>query len=235
VLTAALILPQPVGAQVVLTGYLGVSIPQPSNLSLRLPPRNTDLDLTGVSWRSESLTSPHYYGIRAEYRFASPAWLGLDVEFIHAKVFARLNRDVTARGVFDGSPVDTRGPLRDWVEQLAMSHGMNFLFFNVSARSISGTTDGFGVPATEWSVRVGAGPTIPHAETTLLGQSRSAYQWGGLGLQLAGGMSKRVGKSLSLLVEFKVTHNRLRFRTAEGSGATRLLTYHLVAGISWFR
>ena len=93
--------------------------------------------------------------------------MGIEAEWIHAKVYAEIDHPVQARGTLRGVPIDATIPLSSIVNRLSMSHGLNFILANVSARHGFGPMDATGAHRLVGVVRAGAGPTLPHAESQI--------------------------------------------------------------------
>jgi hypothetical protein len=79
--------------------------------------------------------------------------------------------------------------------------------------------------------RAGAGPTLPHAETTVNGQAREQYEYGGLGLHAAAGVDVRLHSRVSGAVEYKVTAAKPTITIAHGTGQTTAVSHHLSVGV----
>lgn len=219
-------------AQVQFTSFMGVTTTIPSDVMLR-GPGDQGITFKQVHWQTESLRSPIYFGLRVEYSLRPLPWLGGEVEFIHAKVVANPGQVVLIQYYMGGAGFDERAELRQAVEELSVSHGMNYLLFNLTAR--------FGLLAglvrdespIDIVARLGIGPTIPHPETTIHGQRRSDYQYGGLATQAAVGIAWWLNNRFALVAEYKFTSTRLEFDTASKSAHTTLKTHHVIGGISW--
>ena len=83
------------------------------------------------------------------------------------------------------------------------------------------------------AVRVGAGPTIPHTESTIGGRTQEQYEWGRVAGQIAAGVEYRVTAHLAAIAEYKVTATRQRVAVPDGSASASFTTQHAVAGIAW--
>src|SRR5262245_52722461 len=96
----------PARADWVAAAFLGHAQTLASTITLTQPARNTSLELVDVHYRGESLKSPQYYGVRMMWVSKTRRWLGIEGEYIHAKVFSQTREDVRVRGTLDGVPVD---------------------------------------------------------------------------------------------------------------------------------
>ena len=78
--------------------FLGHAQTQTSTIVLTLPSQGTMLDVSDVEYRGESFRSPRYYALRLTWSPDAHQWLGIETEYIHAKVFAELDRLSLWRG-----------------------------------------------------------------------------------------------------------------------------------------
>ena len=163
---------------------------------------------------------------------AKRRWLGVEGEFIHLKVFADTARSAHVSGTLRGHAIDEVRPIGSVVERFSISHGMNVLLVNAVVRRQGPRADGGRTPA-RWSLagRVGAGPSIPHPESTIDGISLERYEWGALAMHLAGGAEVRVAGRLSLMGEYKLTRTKQDVTVAAGTAQTTLVTHHLAFGV----
>src|SRR5262249_19556745 len=103
------------------SGFLGVVHTLTSTMDLTLPAQGTQLQLVDVEYRGESFRSPQYYGVRGTWVPKSHRWMGIEGEWIHAKVYAQVDRDVQAQGTLRGAPIDAVVPLSSIVNRVSMS------------------------------------------------------------------------------------------------------------------
>ena len=80
--------------------------------------------------------------------------------------------------------------------------------------------------------RTGAGPTLPHAETTVGGERLEQYELAGLGLHAAAGLDVRLHRRVSALVEYKCTYARPALTIAGGTARSTALTHQVAAGLA---
>src|SRR5512138_3631489 len=130
-------------ADVQVTGLLGAAHTQSSTIDLAVPA--TQLRLFDVTYRGESFQSPQWYAVRGAWTPRTHRWLGIEGEWIHAKVFAEVENSVRAQGTLRGVPIDATVPLSSVVKRLSMSHGLNFILANVALRHGFGPADTNGV------------------------------------------------------------------------------------------
>jgi hypothetical protein len=215
----------PAGAQSWTAGvFAGTAHSQPADV--RLTDAQTDLKFRGVRFDSRSFETPPYYGYRLAHRLSAGRVLWLEAELIHLKTYARVDAAASDAGRLDGRPVD-RLPMASIVERFAMSHGLNFLLANLVVR----------VPLDERGAlrlvaRGGAGPTIPHAESTLRGLDREQYEFGGVGVQVSAGLERRIRRPLFVTVEYKLTDANVTVHPAAGELRTRVLSHHAAFGLT---
>lgn len=203
-------------ADLIFAVYLGAAHTVSAPLSMTRPEAGLDLTLPNVTYRGESLSSPLYYGYRVTYIPGSHAWIGLEGEFTHLKVYA--NTSVP--------------PLRGTVERFSMSHGLNLALANVAFRRTIRADSG-GVPSVRLTARVGAGPTIPHVESTIGGISQEGYQGGALAVQAGVGFDISLSRHLNALAEYKLTRTHERVDIGGGAARGVFLSHHAIFGLSW--
>ena len=123
-----------------------------------------------VDFDGRPFESPQYYGWRVGRLFGQARTFGIELEFIHLKVIGRTDRAYPVSGL-DTLDTSESGALvmNTVVQRYAMTHGLNFALINMVMR-----TPVRGPVTLVW--RAGAGPTLPHAETTIDGQIREQYR-----------------------------------------------------------
>ena len=227
-------LPARAHADWIASAYLGHVWTRSSTVTLALPDRQTAVEIAGVEYRSESLTSPQYYGYRVTWVPGGHRWIGIEAEVIHTKVFAEVDRSVRIQGTLRGAEVDASVLLSSVVQRLAMSHGLNFIFANVALRRELGPVDSRGMARFVVVVRAGAGPTVAHAESTVDNvANRDEYQSGGLGTQVASGIEATVWRRLAVLGEYKFTWASPKIDVAGGQATIPSRSHHVVGGLAY--
>lgn len=216
-----------------LSGFLGVAKTRSSTIDLSLPSQGTQLQLGGVQYRGESFQSPQYYVLRVTKTFDRPRWLGIEGEWIHAKVFAEVERTVHVTGTLRGAPVDASMPLSSIARRLSMSHGLNFILANVAARRGFGPANSSGVHRVVGVVRAGAGPTMPHAESHLDNVTMEQYESGGLAIQIGGGIELSLGHGLGAVGEYKFTDASPEIDVPGGTATIPSRSHHIAFGITY--
>jgi hypothetical protein len=216
-------------AEWTLAAFVGGARTQDSKIQLIRASQSTDVTLSPVRYRSESLEAPIYYAYRIGV-FPSSGWIGIEGEFIHLKVIADTARSVMTGGIIRGVTVSDVRPLATVLERFSISHGVNLLLVNAVARhAIQGHND--RPPRWFLTGRAGAGASVPHPESTIAGVSLERYEWGSFSLQAAGGLELRLTNRLYLAGEYKLTRTVQHVSVAGGSARTPLITQHLVAGV----
>jgi hypothetical protein len=206
-------LPAPAAAQWYAGVYMGANTTVPADVTVKGD--GYDITFPDVSFEAKSLTSPQYYGWRLGRFFDEGRRFGMEVEFIHLKVIAK--------------PADL-GPE---VTRYQMTHGLNFLVVNLTNRIPIGRS-AYGEPRVALVARGGVGVTLPHAETTVLGEPREQYEYAGLGAHAAVGLDIRLKGRLSLVSEYKLTYAKPTITTAHnGTGQTTAMSHHVAVGFAF--
>jgi lipid A oxidase len=231
-IAAVLFVPASAGADWLAAAFLGQASTQPGTITLALPDRQTRLEIADAEYRGESFESPPYYGLRFGW-IPKDRWVGLEGEFIHAKVFTNTARTAQIRGTRNGVPIDTRLPLSSVVERLAMSHGLNFALVNVVLRRELGRATSGAARRVAIAARAGAGPTFPHAESTIEGVAREQYESGGMGAQVGGGVDVALWHGIGALGEYKFTWAAPEIDVAGGEAKIHARTHHVVFGLTY--
>jgi len=159
--------------------------------------------------------------------FAASGHLGAEFEFTHLKVIGLTDAVYGVEGTSGSAVFPPGAPMRTIVDRYSMTHGLNFLVGNVVLRHPlnSGRAAFVG--------RVGAGSTIPHTETTVLGGSVDKYEWGGFGFHAAAGLDVQLKGRLSFVGEYKFTHASPEISVAGGTGHTSASSHHVAFGLAF--
>ena len=221
----------PARAEWVAAAYLGAARTASAPLAIVQPAAGTDVTFTAVPYDGESFRSPLYYGYRLTYFPRQESWWGFEAEFIHLKAYADTAQRTHVSGRHHGAPIEADIPIEAILNRFSISHGLNFLVFNAVARRSIGARAG----ASGYVVlvaRVGAGPTIPHAESTIDGVDREGYAWGAAALHLAGGVEVRVWRGLGAIAEYKYTRTRQTVDVARGEARGVFSSHHGIVGVA---
>ena len=217
----------------VVAAYAGGARTADTDLRVSQPEVGTDLTFRGVRLRSRSFDPPLYYGLRAGYFLPRAPSLGFEAEFIHLKVFSDPRQRVRVEGLRRGSPAGGELPLGEIVQQYSVSHGVNLLLFNAALRRAVGRSAEAPGGRLVVAARAGAGPTIPHTESSVEGRRQEQYEVGRLGWQAAGGAEFKLWRGLHALGEYKFTRTRQRGEVSSGTAESLLRTRHGVFGLSY--
>jgi lipid A oxidase len=205
--TAWLISPATAYAEWTLGAFVGTAWTRPSTLTVDRPASGAPTKIDGVTFDSRSFETPLYYGYRAGW-FRERSGIGAEGELIHLKVYAR------------------PATLGASVRRFSISHGLNLLLANaVVRRPLPSHHRAYA------TVRLGAGVTIPHAESEIGGVTQGQYEWGSLALQAAIGTEVRVARRVRVLAEYKLTTSAPTVSVAGGTIQARYLSQHLAAGL----
>ena len=193
--------------------YLGAN--KTMDADIKVKGDGYDLTFEKVDFEARPFESPQYYGWRLGRFLNDTRRLGVELEFMHLKVIANPDR---------------LGPA---VQQYRMTHGLNFIVANLTSRVPFGRSASGDAPFAVIS-RLGAGITVPHAETTILNVTREQYEYAGLGGHAAVGVTAKLKGRLSLVGEYKVTYARPKITTAHhGTGQLTALTHHVAVGLAF--
>jgi hypothetical protein len=214
----------PCHAEWVVAVYGGGARTSPSDLRIQQPSEGTDIVFPSVRFDGKSLESPVYYGYRVARSLPGSRRWYVEAEFIHAKVYAR-GAAAAGAGSLQGEHV-AGVPFPTVVQGFAMSHGLNFILFNVVLRQRV-----LGERLT-LSARGGAGPTLPHAETEIEGERREQYELAGAAYQASGGVEVRLWRQVGAIAEYKWTGARPRLSVAGGAATLTTRSHHLAVGLA---
>ena len=215
-------------AQWYFAGYLGANHTRPDDVRILQPASSVDLTYSRVTFDAKPFQSPQYYGWRLGRGLGSSGRVGIEVEFIHLKVIAETDRSYVLNGHAGAlSVADSSSHMDAVVQRYAMTHGLNFLVVNLVSR----TPIGLGGGRLALVIRGGAGPTLPHAETSVGNQERQQYEWAGTGIHAAAGIEIRLHGRWSAVAEYKLTHASPTISIAGGTGRTTALTQHVAVGV----
>ena len=223
--------------------FLGKASTSESDLNVEQPSKQNDLSFHRIEYDDRSFHTPLYYGLRTAYFPASFSNLGLEAEFIHAKIYSKSEQMVYVSGIMEGEPIDSIIRFGEMVQGFSMTHGLNFLFFNlvgrlpivsVIDRSASGGKDkNDEQDKVVLYGRLGIGPLIPHTESVVDGHGQEQYELHGPAYQIATGMEINIWRKLFLLLEYKYTLVKVNeAKIALGHASTELNTNHWVFGLS---
>jgi hypothetical protein len=218
--------PRHAEAQWFAAGYLGANATRSATVGIDVPGEQISLEYHDVAFEARPFESPQYYGVRVGRMFGAATRFGVEVEWVHLKVYADTTRVYETTGSFGSSLILRTPEMNAIVQRYAMSHGLNFLVVNLVTRYPLGR-------AVSLIARAGAGPTLPHGETTVLDQQRDRYEYAGLGVHAAAGLDVRLYGRLSLVGEYKFTYARPEIDLAAGTGRTTTASHHVAFGLAF--
>jgi hypothetical protein len=160
-------------------------------------------------------------------------WLGFEAEFVHLKVFTDPDQRVSAMGTHLGEPSNRELRLGEIVQRFSISHGVNLLLFNVVGRYRIKADPQGRRSRVVLKARFGAGPTLPHTESTIDRQQQEQFEVGRLAYQLGGGAEVRLIGGLYALGEYKFTRTRQKGRVFMGEAESLLRSQHGITGLSF--
>ena len=213
--------------------YIGGARTANSPLTISQPVLGNDLTFEDVQFQSRSFDPPLYYGFRGGYFISRRPAVGIEAEFIHLKVFSNPQQQVRVAGVRRGASIDREMSLGEVVQQYSISHGVNLLLFNVALRHALKQEVDSPKGHVILTARVGAGPTLPHTESRIEGQSQEQYEVGRLAWQVGGGAELKLWRGLYAIGEYKFTRSRQRGEIFSGTAESVLRTHHGVFGLSY--
>jgi hypothetical protein len=214
-------------AQWYVGAYLGANQTRPAGVEVAVPNRNLSVEFEDVEFEAKPFSAPQYYGWRVGRMFGASRRIGVEMEFIHLKMYAKTDQVYPINDRTGLLDVPALTPMSGLVQRYAMSHGLNFILFNVVVRQPLG--DG----PVSLVVRGGAGPTLPHAESTVLTVPREQYEYGGIGLDGGIGIDIRLGGRFSAMSEYKLTYAKPEIDVAGGTGQTSALSHQINFGITF--
>lgn len=217
----------------VVAAYIGGAHTSSSNLTVSQPSLGNNLVFENVRLESRSFDPPLYYGLRGSYFLPRLPYFGIEAELIHLKVYSSPQQRVRVTGLRRGTTIDSELPLGDIVQQYSISHGVNLLLFNAAVRRAVGGNDEAPFRRLILSARAGVGPTLPHTESRIEGQSQEQYEVGRVAWQVAAGAEVRVWKRLFAFGEYKFTRTRQNGKVFSGTAESLLRTNHGVLGLSY--
>jgi lipid A oxidase len=220
-------------AQPAISVYGGLAHTFAADVSL-VQPGGTDLTFAGVSWTSESLESPPYYGLRLSYWLGRTARWGVAIDFTHAKMYADLEQSVAVSGRRAWAPVNGSERLGDTFSALSISHGHNLLTLNGMYRWFAkGERDPTLLGRLQFYGGLGLGIAIPHVETDIDGVVTDQYQVSGPAFEGLGGLNFDITRHFMLFVEYQLNYARLKGDLPDGGSLeVRPWTHQVALGLS---
>jgi opacity protein-like surface antigen len=205
--------------------FAGAAHTQPADVRLVEP--DTDIRFSDVGFSGRSFESPIYYGYRLARRLPRTHRLWLEAELVHLKTYARVDAASGSGRVNGSAAAGVR--MSDVVQGFSMSHGLNLLLGNLLVR----TPLGSDADRLRLTVRAGAGPALPHAESVVRGARREQYELAGVAVQVGAGVEARLAAHLAATGEYKLTQASPAVQTASGELRTRARSHHGAFGLAF--
>lgn len=228
-LLACALVPVSADAQWSFSTFTGSNHTRPSSLTIDRPDTGQSLEFVDVRYDAKPFKTAPYYGIRLTRFFSDRRRLGVEVELLHSKVYARTGDIVQVRGTIAGAPINAPFPMRTFVDRYNHTHGLNFLLANLVWRQH------LGDPGARFAllVRAGAGPVIPGRDVVMPGLNVQGYEFSGIGAQATAGVTTRINGPVSAMVEYKFTHARPEIDlTNGGRGRMTAVSHHIAIGLT---
>lgn len=207
----------------------GTSQTAKSDMTLRGFPANTDVRFGGVQWRNEPFYGTPYYVIKFGGYFKRQPRLGMEFEFNHNKAIVRTDQNVHVTGTWKGDMVDVVEPMRNKVETVRFTNGVNIV-------SVLGLYR-FADSNDRWQPYIGLGPSyyILWSRNTVDGAERYLrYRGIGWGWQGEAGIRYSLNRRNLLYIEFKYTSGPGRAKTHDdGDLTTTLRSFHETFGYAY--
>lgn len=223
------------GADLVFGAYLGQNRVQDGPFDLAVPSSQTDLRFEPAEWDGRAFDRPLYWGVRGGWVIGRLGRLELvpEFEFIHAKIYLDTETRTRAIGTRDGTAISEELRVGDVIERFNVSHGVNFLLFNVTVRRGFWPTGGRPGGRMLLVGRVGGGVNIAHFESTMdpFGHHEE-YEFGGGAFHAALGVEAPLTNRFGFLAEYKYTAASPQGAVAGGEAKAEVDMHHLVFGFT---
>ncbi len=228
-LCLSLVLPASARAQVYFSVSAGTNTTRSADVTVNVPSAGLAATWHDVHFAAKPFKSPQYYQWRLGTFLDQHKRFGIEFEFTHLKVISDTSRSYATSGVINGItvPAGSVQTMDATVQEYQMTHGLNFLMFNAVARIP------FGSGRLALVTRAGVGPTLPHAESMVLGVFRQQYEWAGIGYQGAAGLNFKLSRLISFIADYKLSYAHPQISVAGGTGQTSALTQQFAFGLAF--
>jgi opacity protein-like surface antigen len=215
--------------------YTGISMTRPSDLHLVQPSTGTDATFEDVHWKGHPFQGSRYYGYRVMTYLPRQPRLGIGVDFVHYKVYARLDQDRRIIGNWLGEPVDTIAPMRDRVQEFRITNGVNAFTLAVNYRLQLDRSQRF--PEGRLQPYIGGGPSyyllFPINRVNNKSNKQHGYQRSGFGYMMQAGVRYGLSQRSAVFLETRYNRADAKVEIADGGKAdTDLRTTHIQGGLS---
>lgn len=236
-LLTGLLAPPAQAQRVHLSLYGGGTATSPSDLRLVQPATGTDAVFEGVHWRGRPFEGSYYYGYRIGTFFRKNPRLGIELDFTHYKVYAKVEENRRVHGTWQGAPIDEVAPMNDRVQEFRITNGVNSLALDVVYRWAARRSPGFDEGRVQPYVAAGPAFHILYPFNLVDGEKneRRNLQNSGFGYQARGGVLYGLTRHVSLFLEAKFIHSgNAKVDIARGgTGETILKTWHSIGGVQY--
>lgn len=218
--------------------YTGRTSAASSDLHLIQPQLGTDVTYHDVDYEGKPQTGSPYYGFKAGYYFPKAPRVGLELEFNHAKMYARVGESKLLTGTWQGQAVNGVERMADKVSEYRITNGINSFTLNLLYRVPISVSDKY--PDGRFQPYVGGGPqyTVLYSINTVAGlEAKEKYHPNGWGYQLLGGVRYLIHPHLGAFVEGKYQHGDAVSLIADqdandgGRGVTDIRIAHFAGGL----
>jgi len=216
-----------------MTAYTGTTTAQSSDVRIMQPSIGTDATYHSVDWLAHSFTGSPYWGVKVGYYLPKTPRVSLELEYNHAKVYAKVGESKLLTGVWEGQPVDDVEPMIDRVGEYRITNGINTFAFNGVYRIPISVSEHY--PEGRWQPYVGGGPEyfLLYSINNINGKSnKHEYHPSGWGWQVFTGVRYLLTPRFGLYAETKYqdgdAHSIL---PDDGRGDTDLHLTHYDGGV----
>ena len=108
---ACTLAPATAGAQWAFSSFTGGNYTLPSSITIERPEIGMALTFEDVPYDARPFSTAPYYGARVTRWLGERRRVGIELEFLHSKVYARTSATVRVHGTYFGAPVDVRVPM----------------------------------------------------------------------------------------------------------------------------
>jgi len=233
---AVLTAPSAAPAEPFLDLFTGKSWTHDADVEISQPGRGNAFTVEDLGFDDESFVSPPYYGFRAGYFFESLPAVGVGVEFIHFKILGETRDTKRIVGTRAGAPIDARVPVNSVVQKFDVSHGVNYVMFDVIGRyRLLQDAERFPHGRVQLHAGAGIGPVISNTSARIDGVTADAgYELAGVGVQGFLGIRALFSRYVGLFAEYKFTRADLEVGLKGGHADVDERSHHIVGGISFF-
>jgi Opacity protein and related surface antigens len=216
--------------------FTGGSATRSSDVRLLQHATHTDATFHGVNWAGKPFSGSVYYGYRVGTFFKNTPRVGMELEFLHAKAYAKVQENRRITGTWHGQPVDETAPMDSRVQEFRITNGINTISLNLLYRVPVYTSPSFPDGRIQPYALMGLSYYLLYAINTVDGEDNQprGYRNSDFGYNLGLGVRYAITPRVSLFVEGRYTEGDARVNIARGGeGFTSLRTLHSIGGITY--